>query len=267
MKYINLSAIISKSDSNLLKSLPRGVIKLLEKLIRQDELNRILNKYKDFHGIEFLPKVLDELNITIDAEGLENLPDSGKCFFVANHPFGVVDGLVITSIVSKKYGEIKSIGNEAFMYIPNLRPMIAAVNVFGRNSRDYLMALEEVYSSNVPITHFPAGLVSRKVKGKVQDSQWQKSFITKSLAHQRDVVPFYFMGRNSRLFYTVYRLRKAFGVKATLELSLLPHEIFNKKNRTIKVKIGKPISYKNFENTYSHKEWAEKIKDQIYKMN
>ncbi|MBI9033028.1 MAG: 1-acyl-sn-glycerol-3-phosphate acyltransferase [Bacteroidales bacterium] len=267
MKYIDLQAIISKSDSKLLNSFPRVFVKLLEKLIKQEELNQLLTKYKSYEGIHFLPKVLEELNIKIDIEGLENLPESGKCFFVANHPFGVIDGLMLTRIVSEKYGDIKSIGNEAFMYVPNLKPMIAAVNVFGRNSRDYLLGLEEVYASNTPITHFPAGLVARKDNGIVKDSEWHKSFVTKALAHQRDVVPFHFSGQNSRLFHSIYRIRKALGIKLNLELSLLPHEIFNKKNKTFKVKIGKPISYKNFENTYSHKEWADKIRMQVHNMN
>ena len=203
-------------------------------LIKQDEINRILNKYSDYQGVEFLEKLLVELNIHIDLQGAENLPENGKCFFVANHPFGFVDGLILTNTVAGKYGDFKAIGNDLFMLIPHLRPVIAATNVFGANSRDYILELEKVFRSDIPITHFPAGIVSRLENRKIRDYEWQKSFITKAITCQRDIVPFHFDGRNSLLFYTVFMLRKVFRIKTNLELALLPHEIFTKRNKTIK---------------------------------
>jgi putative hemolysin len=79
-------------------------------------------------------------------------------------------------------------------------------------------------------------------------------------------VPFFFFGRNSRLFYIVYFVRKILGIKTNLELVLLPREIFNKRNKTIKVRIGSPIAYQTFKNTKSHYEWAQSVKQQVYKL-
>jgi putative hemolysin len=265
--YIDLAAQINRSNSVLLKKLPRFVVRGLERLIRQDEINRILNKYADVEGVDFLHKLKDELNIQIDYKGLENLPESGKCFFVANHPFGFVDGLILTHTVGTKYGTLKAIGNELFMLIPQLRPIIAAVNVFGANPKDYLRGLEQVYQSDSPITHFPAGLVSRMNKGRIEDGPWQKSFIAKAVSCQRDIVPFHFIGRNSTFFYTVYLVRKTLRIKANIELALFPHEIFNKRNKTIKVIIGKPIPYSTFDKSKTPADWAQVVKASLYSLS
>lgn len=265
-KYINIHKLIKASDSKFLKRLPDFAIYLVKLIIRQNEINRILSGYANFEGVDFLPKIIDELNIKVEIVGKENLPENGRCFFVANHPFGFVDGLILTNTVANKYGDFRAIGNDVFRLIPHLKGNIAAVNVFGTNSREYILELEKLFKSDIPITHFPAGLVSRIKKGKVEDSDWQKGFIKKAVANQRNVVPFYFHGRNSLLFYFIYIARKTFGISKTLELVLLPHELFNKRNKTIRVKIGKPISYSAFDMSRSHYDWAQFVKKQAYNL-
>jgi len=264
IKYIDVKKVIGQSDSNLLKRLPSIIVRLIIRLVRQDAINHILNKYSNDIGINFLPKVIEEFNLNLEIVGIENLPENGKCFFVANHPFGIIDGLMLTRIVSRKYGRVKGIANEGFMMIPQLRPLVAAVNVFDHSPREYIEALEEVYNEDVPISHFPSGEVSRRYNGKIQDTVWQKSFITKAISSQRDIVPFFFYGRNSTLFYIIYMTRQFFGIKTNIELMLLPLEMFRKRNKTIKVKIGKPISYELFDKSFSHLEWAQKVRAQVY---
>ena len=188
-EYINIQKLIKESDSKKLKRMPLFMVWLIEVIIRQNEINRILNKYAGYEGVDFLPKIIEELNIKLEIEGKENLPENGKCFFVANHPFGFVDGLILTNAVAQKYGNFRAIGNEVFTLVPHIKPIVAAVNVFGTNPRRYLLELESVFASDLPITHFPAGLVSRVRKGKIEDSHWEKSFITKAVEHKRDVVP------------------------------------------------------------------------------
>jgi len=264
MKYIDISSYIMTSNFKILKHSPWFIIKWIEKIIWQEEMNQILTKYSEYEGVDFLNKMIEEFNIRIEIEGGENLPDNKRCFFISNHPFGIIDGLVLTKIVSDRYGALKSIGNEEFMKIPHLWPIIAAVNVFSRNSKEYLIALEEIFNSNVPITHFPAGEVSRLYGGKIQDCRWGKSYITKAVSSNRNLVPFYMYGRNSYLFYFINSLRRLLGIKVNIELILLPSEMFKKRNKTIKVKIGKPISCQKFDKTFSHFDWAQKVRKHVY---
>ena len=258
-QYIDLKKVIKESDSPLLKKLPTFVITILARIIKQDEINYILNKYPDARGKDFLPKIIEELNLNLHIEGEENLPESGRCIFVSNHPFGIIDGLVLTRIITGKYGNVQSIANDAFLNIPQLSPLIVAVNVFGRSSKERVALLNEVYKSDLPISHFPSGEVSRIYNWKIQDNLWQKSFITKAISSQRDIVPFHFQGRNSSLFYFIYIFRKAFRIDLDLELMLLPREMFRKRNKTIKVSIGKPIPWQSFSDARSHSEWARHL--------
>ena len=264
VKYIDIKRVLAGSGSKRLSSLPDFITGIIARIICQDEMNRIMNKYRDKIGKEFLPAVIDELQVNIEVTGIENLPENGRCFFVANHPFGILDGLILTRIITRKYGSVKAIANEAFLYVPQLRPFIAAVNVFEGSSRDYLQALEEVYQQDVPISHFPSGEVSRRYHGKFQDCDWQKSFITKSISSRRDVVPIRFEGRNSNLFFFIYIFRNFFGIKANIELILLPSELFRKKGRTVRVIVGKPIPWETFDKTHSHFEWAQRVKGVVY---
>ena len=264
IKYIDIAKIIDESNSEILNKLPGFIIKWIAKIIKQDELNHILSKYSDYTGVEFLPKIIEEFNLKLEVEGKENLPENGRCFFAANHPFGVIDGLILTLTIAEKYGTLKAIANDAFLFVPQLSPLIAAVNVFGRSSKEYIKALDDTFNMEVPITHFPAGIVSRRYDGKVQDLAWKKSFISKAYSSKRDIVPFYFYGRNSHLFYMLYLIRKWFGININIELLLLPREMFKKRNKTIKVKIGKPLSYQIFDKSSSDFEWAQKVRSHVY---
>jgi 1-acyl-sn-glycerol-3-phosphate acyltransferase len=266
MKYVDLAKSIEESDSDFLKKFPPFFVRWLEKVIKQKEMNIILNKYIHCEGVDFHRAIIKEFNITLDVEGLENLPDRRKCFFVSNHPFGVIDGLILTKTVLEKYGDLKAIGSESFQHVPNLRPYIAMVNPYGMSPRKYVAEMEKVFRSDIAITHFPAGNVSRRYHGEVLDKAWQKSFISRAIACQRDIVPFYFHGGNSNLFYGIHWLRQLFGIQLTLELALLPREMLLKQNQTVRYTIGKPIPWQTFDSSHTHVEWAQKVRAHVYKM-
>lgn len=263
-KYIDIAKIINESNSDLLKKLPRFFVMLIAGIVREAEMNRILAKYPDAMGIDFLDAMIREFNLKLKIEGKENLPENGKCFFVANHPMGVIDGLVLGSTVFEKYGSFKAIASEAFLFLPQVHQFISVVNVFEQSSKEYVKALDDTYNSEVPITHFPAGEVSRLYNWKVQDPPWQKSFIKKALSSKRDIVPVYFYNRNSWWFYLIYLIRRLLHIRVNLEFILLPREMFRKKNKTIRVKIGKPICYRMFDASLSHYDWAQKVRSEIY---
>ncbi len=267
MKYIDLEKGLKKSDSALLRRLPRPAINFLRWVIKEDELNEILERYAGYDGVDFLQKMVEEFNLELDIRGEERLPESGRAFFVANHPFGIADGLVLTYIVSKRYGDLRAIGNEAFLLVPNLKSLIAAVNVFGRSSREYLEELDRVMNSDIPITHFPAGVVSRYYEGKVSDGKWEKSFIKRANVCKRDVVPIKFCGKNSSLFYAIFRIRRALKIDVNIELALLPRELLNKRGKRISVVIGETIPYSTFDESRSTSSWAEFVKNKLYSLN
>lgn len=266
MKHIDTAKSIRESQSAFLKKLPGWVISSIAKIVHEDEINHIINIYIDTPGAAFPGKVLDHLGIRLEISGMENLPADGHCFFVANHPFGMLDGLSISKIVLEKYGDCRIIGNDVLIMIPQLKPFVAKVNVYGSSSRESVMYLNEVYNSDFPIVNFPAGEVSRRYKKVIEDKEWQKSFINKSVSCKRDIIPIFFHGRNSRLFHGIYTFRKFFGLDLNIELSLLPRELFRKRNSTLKVSIGKPISWTQFTPEMTAFQWAQKVKEQTYRL-
>ena len=77
-KYIDVEKSIRESNSKLLKKLPRFVIQIIAKIIKEKEMNMILQKYENSIGIDFLNSIIEEFNINIVIEGLENLPEHKK---------------------------------------------------------------------------------------------------------------------------------------------------------------------------------------------
>ncbi len=262
--FINLEKNIRESESAFLKKLPKFIINILKRIVCQKELNDVLNLYKDDIGLDFLNSMIADFKLNLIITGKENLPENGRCFFAANHPFGILDGMILTHTVATKYGKLTAIANDAFMLIPHLKPFITEVNVYGSSGKERIQTLNAMYASDLPITHFPAGEVSRVYNGKVQDAPWQKSFIKKAVEHKRDIVPLLFEGNNSSLFYRIFKLRKALGLNMNIELMLLPREFFKKRNQTIRVHIGKPIPYTRFTTAHNHEEWAQVVRDEVY---
>ncbi len=263
-KVIDIEKVISNSKSKFVRSLPRFIVKYLIKSVYQDEMNRIIHKFRNLSGVPFINAVLNELNIKVIVEGGERIPASGKFVFVANHPQGGIDSLAFLSMIYNFCHDVISPSNELFYYIPQLRPVILGVNVFGQNTKETAGKLNQLFESGSQIMIFPAGEVSRRKKGIISDPVWQKTFITKSVQHKRDIIPVHISGRNSNLFYAVAGLRKFLGLKLYIETALLPREMMRQRNSTVIMKIGDPISRVTFTPEKSHAEWAQVLKKIIY---
>lgn len=266
-KFIDVEKVIAGKSPRLLKALPRFIISYLKRIIHQDEMNEFLSVYGQKQGVEFIDAALKMMNVSYKVEGIENIASDGRYLFASNHPLGGLDGVILIHILSKKYGDVKFPVNDLLMHLTQLQNEFIPVNKHGAQSSQNARLLEEAYSSNTQILYFPAGLCSRKQKGKIEDLEWKKSFITKAVKHQRDVVPVYFSGRNSNFFYNLAKLRAFLGIKANIEMLFLVDEMFKQKGQSITVKIGNPIPYSHFDNSRSPQEWAKWVKSKVYELS
>jgi 1-acyl-sn-glycerol-3-phosphate acyltransferase len=217
-------------------------------------------------GNSFVDQAVTEFNVKEHIYGFDNIPESGRFIFASNHPLGGFDSLLLMKYVYKKLGNLKFLSNDILMGIPSLSYMFIPVNKHGNNSRDVAMALEEAYNSDFQILIFPSGLASRKIKGKIVDLEWKKHFITKAIQHQRDIIPVFIGGRNSDFFYRLANFRKFIHLKWNIEMFFLPDELMKQRNSDIPVYFGKPIPFQTFDKTKSHQEWAEWVKELVYKI-
>lgn len=263
---IDIEKVFASKSEKMAKLLPGFIIRYLKRILHQDEINDFLSRNYQKQGIEFADSVLEELDITFKIEGLENLDKNGRYLFASNHPLGGPDGIILISIFGKEFSKIKFLVNDILMNIKNLSEIFIPINKHGGQAKKAALMLEDAYQSDATILTFPAGLVSRKQKGKIEDLDWKKSFIAKSKKHKRNIVPIHIDGRNSNFFYNLANLRKFFGLKSNLEMLYLPNELFKQRGKTFTVRIGKPIAYQTFDKSLSYDKWAEKMKRETYKL-
>lgn len=248
--------------------IPKFFIRYLKKTIHQDELNDFLsNGGKDKYGVDFLKASLEFLDTTILVEGRENLPKDGLYTFVSNHPLGGQDGLALGMILGEEYeGKVKYLVNDLLMNLEGLAPLCIPINKTGNQSRDFPRMVKAGFESDNQLIMFPAGLCSRKIKGVIQDLEWKKTFIVKSVESQRDIVPIHFEGRNSNFFYNLANACKALGLKVNIAMLYLVDEMFKNRHKTFTVRIGKPIAWQTFDNSKTPSEWAAYVRDIVYKL-
>lgn len=263
---IDIEKVFASKSEKLAKLLPGFIVRYLKRIIHQDEINDFLSRNYQKQGIEFADSVLEELDIKFKVEGLENIDKNGRYLFASNHPLGGPDGIILISIFGKEFSNIRFLVNDILMNIKNLSDVFIPINKHGGQAKAAAILLESAYQSEATILTFPAGLVSRKQKGKIEDLEWKKSFIAKAIKHKRDIVPIHMDGRNSNFFYNLANLRKFFGLKSNLEMLYLPNELFKQRGKTFTVRIGKPVSYKTFDKSLSYDKWAEKMKRESYKL-
>ena len=92
------------------------------------------------------------------------------------------------------------------------------------------------------------------------------TFVTKSVETQRDVVPLHFEGRNSDFFYNLANLCKFVGIKFNIAMLYLADEMLKNRHKTFTLTIGKPIPWQTFDKSKTPAQWAQFVKDVVYKL-
>jgi putative hemolysin len=266
IKTIDIEKAIKSGNNKFLKSLPGFVVRFIKKVIYEDEINATINRSSHLTGVPFINDIIDGWNVKVIVKGAENLPASGRFIFASNHPVGGMDALAFFNATSRYFPDMVSPANQLLQQIPNLRPLILGLNVFGKNTKETAKKLDELYDSGIQVFIFPSGEVSRRKKGVISDPVWQKSFITKAIQHKRDIIPVHISGRNSSLFYNVASIRTFLGIKMYVETMLLPREMMKQRKSTMTVSFGKPIPYQTFTSEMTHQEWAQKVKSIVYSL-
>lgn len=264
--FLDIDKAFKSKNPGLYKFLPGFVLRFLKKIIHQDELNYIMRTFKNLEGLDFVIAVLNYFEIETEIKGGDNIPKEGRFVLASNHPIGGIDGMIFMQEAGKFFGTTKSMINDLLMNITNMRPLFVAINKHGANSREGLKAIDEEFASNNQILVFPAGLASRRKKGKIRDLEWKKTFITRAIKNKRDIIPVHISGKVSNFFYNFANLRKALGIKANLEMLLLSHETFRQRKKKFIVTFGKPIPWETFDKSHSQHEWAQMVKEHVYRI-
>ena len=246
--------------------IPRFAVRWLERTICQDQLNAILLKMAGKNSVDAATAALNEMDITVRATGLEQLPE-GRYMFVSNHPLGGLDGLALISLLGNRYDKnIKFLVNDLLMAVEPLRGVFLPVNKYGSQSRAAATQIEEALKSDAQFITFPAGLCSRmQPDGTIADLPWQKAAVAHAVNYQRDIVPIFFDAHNSRFFYRFAKWRKKLGIKFNIELIFLPKEMIKQCGATLRVFIGEPIPWDSLDARAPKRE-AARLRDLVINM-
>jgi putative hemolysin len=268
-RTIDIEKILKGKMGAKAKFVPGFLVSWLKKIAHQDQVNAFLWESRDKVGVEWLEECVKYLQMTLKVEGMENLPDKncGRLYtIVSNHPLGGVDGVALGSIIGRHFdSHFRYLVNDLLMNLPGLAPLCIPINKTGKQSRDFPAMVKAGFESDNHILMYPAGICSRKHDGIIRDIPWSKTFISKSVEYQRDVIPIHFSGQNSNFFYRLANFSDRF-LPFNLAMLFLVDEMYKNVGKTFEVKIGKPIPWQTFDKSKTPKEWAQYVQDKVYEL-
>lgn len=221
--------------------------RVLMTVLRINKINKLYEDVSQFRGMDFIDALISKLQIEFEVrdEELKRVPASGPFITVSNHPFGGIDGMLLVKILAGTRPDIKILANFLLSKIEPVSEYMLPVNPFeGRKDAassiaGIKMALEHLQNGNA-LGIFPAGEVSSYNEDNygISDREWQYPALKMIKKARVPVIPVYFQGSNSRLFHILGLIHPS------LRTVKLPSEIFNKKHKKIRIRIGNPISVK-----------------------
>ncbi len=270
MNKLNFS-YASEVEHNIAQRL---IIKLIENLTGKRKLEKLYQEYMPNRNnpSNFWTDILNIMNITIVNKSKKPLiiPKTGSLMVIANHPFGIIDGLILCSLVSKKRKDFKIMTHETLKFLPQLQDNILPVDFSGNKSESIRMNIEtakkakEHLQTGGALIIFPSGSVSiaKSIKSEAKDDEW-KIFPAK-LIHQTkaDILPIYFDGKNGLLFHLFASKIK----NQTLKYSTYMHETRKKIGKNIVIYSGDIIKYEKLSSISDRQDLTNYLKDLTYNL-
>ncbi len=242
---------------------------LLMKVLKISTLNRIYKRNKHLEDVPFLNGILGDFQIKfeIPEEDVKRLPKEGAYITISNHPLGGIDGILLLKLMLEQRKDFKIIANFLLHRIAPLKPYIMPVNPF-EDRKDVKSSLTGFKNAILhlreghPLGIFPAGEVSTYRDGKlVVDRPWEEAAMKLVKKAEVPIVPIYFHAKNSKLFYKLSK------ISDTFRTAKLPSELLTQKRRTIKVRIGKPISVNDQKEYETLDDFSEFIRKKTYMLS
>ena len=234
--------------------------------LRLGKINRLFDAAADYQGREFADHLLENMGITIDVspEQLENIPKEGGFVVVSNHPFGGIEGVMLLSVIAKVRPDFKIMANFILSHIPNLKECFFAVNPFEKKP-EWKSSVSGIKGTIMHIAEgkglgvFPAGEVSRyHGHDYPEDLPWSTSIARIIKNANVPVIPVFWDGQNSKLFYAVDKIHSMLGT------ARLTRELINKHDTCFNLQIGKPILPSEIELYENPKQLAAYLRSRSY---
>lgn len=265
---ISVESVVSKNFPDFITKRPKvtkKLVTLLRYLFHENEFKRFEKNYSSLKGIDFVDQALEYFDFSYSVNNIEKerIPAYGKVVIVANHPIGSLDGLALLKLVSEIRSDVKVVANDLLMAINPLHNLLLPVNNMGSKTvKNNIKAIDEYLKSNGAIVIFPAGEVSRMSPKGVRDSAWNSGFLRFAARAKAPILPVYADARNSVFFYSLSFLSKP------ISTLWLVREMFKQARKDISFRIGKPVSYSQYnEMPFDLKSKAKLFRKHVYKLS
>lgn len=256
------------SDSSLQSSIVRLAARGVESLLGLSRLNRIYAEVASrTEPAEFVERAMAGLrkSWTVADGGICRVPASGPLIVVANHPFGALDGIILTAMLRRVRADVRLLANYLLHCIPEMHATTFFVDPFDtpgsvqRNRTSMRAALEWLRAGGV-LGVFPAGEVSHLTIATrtVTDPRWNNVAARLAWKTGAAVLPVYFEGRNSGLFQAAGLLHPR------LRTALLPRELLGRRNKRVVAHIGSPITAERLAKIGSDEQRTEYLRLRTY---
>ena len=224
----------------------RAMIRLMENATGRIGLIRRARGYERevAAGRDFWEVMVERYGLSLEVMrgSIESIPREGPVVVIANHPYGILDGLMLGHLLSVVRGDFRILAHKVFRKAGDLERVILPVNFAEtreaqRETLETRRAALDYLGAGGCIGVFPGGTVSTAARpfSRPMDPGW-RSFTARMIARSgATVVPLYFEGTNSRLFQLASHLHQ------TLRMGLLISEFRKRVNTPVRVSIGAPI--------------------------
>jgi putative hemolysin len=238
--------------------------RLLSLLLHEREFHEFAAHYPNLRGLDSVEQILRYMGIRCetDMSELENIPAQGPVVLVANHPIGSLDGLALLKTIAAVRPDVRIVANQILSHLEPLAEVLLVVeNMSGPASRRQIRDMQAHLQEQGALILFPAGEVSRLGWKGVRDRRWRSGFVRLAARARAPIVPIHVEGRNSLLFYLLSLLHKP------LSTCLLVHEMFGQKGKSLKIRVGKQISYATWhDGKTSAEELARRFRRHVYRI-
>lgn len=238
---IDLSALLREKNPLLFDRLNGPSRWLLRWLACERRLNRELMAMPSMPAEAFPGWVLGRVGVSMTFPEPAELPQSGdRPVFVANHPTGGLDGLVLLHGLLRHFPGIKVVVTDLLMTLPPMRPFLLPVDRY-QSSRTSVRRLHQAFAAETPLLIFPAGRTARRQRGRLTDFPWHPMPVTLGCRYGRPLVPLHIDADNSWRFHAVAAARRKLGIGLNLEMLLLVRELLSPATEHYVVRAGSAI--------------------------
>jgi len=225
----------------------KAIKPVLYKMLAYDAAVEMVDKVGTLSGREAFTQATDIIRPHTTVEDMSNLPETGACVVIANHPTGLADGLAVFHAIRQRRPDHVYLANaDALRVIPKGEDIIIPVEWVKSKrthakARNTLLAVKAALKEERCVVIFPSGALATMSWRGLVDRPWQSSAAMLARKYKAPIIPLRIKARNSVLYYVLS------AISGELRDITLFYELLNKKGQNFKMKFGTSIPSEEIE--------------------